>query len=58
MRTLHILKTEPDETTAALIAAFNKAEGQDTELIRIDDSTDYDELIDLIFEHDRVISWW
>lgn len=56
MNILHILKTEPDHTTMSLITALG-GNGEATS-VKIDDSTDYERLIDLIFEHDRVISWW
>lgn len=56
MKTLHILKTDPDDTTMALIEALE--EDGDAKLVMLDDSTDYEGLIDLIFEYDRVISWW
>ena len=54
--TLHILKTKPDNTTMALITALGGNEEET--LVKIDDSTDYEKLIDMIFEHDRVICWW
>lgn len=56
MNTLHILKTLPDSTTMSLITALGG--NKDATLVKIDDSTDYERLIDLIFEHDQVISWW
>jgi hypothetical protein len=58
MKTLHILKSEPDDSTNALISALGTPHGQASTVIRLDDSTDYEELIDIIFEHDRVITWW
>jgi len=58
MKTLHILKTEPDDDTMALVSALSMPNDQESTVVRLDDSTDYEELIDLIFEHDRVISWW
>jgi hypothetical protein len=58
MKILHILKTEPDADTRVLVSALGMAHGQESTVIRLDDSTDYEQLIDLIFEHDRVITWW
>lgn len=58
MKTLHILKTEPDDNTNALISELGMPHGQESTVIRLDDSTDYEELIDIIFEHDKVITWW
>jgi hypothetical protein len=56
MNTLHILKTQPDDTTMSLITAFEG--NKEATLLTLDDSTDYERLIDIIFEHDQVISWW
>jgi hypothetical protein len=58
MKILHILKTEPDDETRALVSAFGMTDGRESIVIRLDDSTDYEQLIDLIFEHDKVITWW
>lgn len=58
MKTLHILKTEPDDNTNALISVLDMPHGQESTVIRLDDSTDYEELIDIIFEHEKVITWW
>lgn len=58
MKILHILKTEPDDATSAIVSALNMPEEPDRTVIRLNDSTDYEQLIDLIFEHDKVITWW
>ena len=58
MKILHILKTEPDDKTNALISAFGMPHSQESTVFRLDDSTDYEELIDTIFEYDKVITWW
>ena len=59
MNVLHILKTETDNNTKTLMSAFNKSEGgQSTEFMLYDEQADYEKLIDLIFEHDKIISWW
>jgi len=56
MSLLHILRSEPDEKTKKLIDIIS--EGEETEVFKLYDSNvDYDELIDLIFENDRVFSW-
>ncbi|RLC31061.1 MAG: hypothetical protein DRH37_03890 [Deltaproteobacteria bacterium] len=55
---LHILKTVPDETTRRLVSALSEPYGEDATVIQLDDSTDYDKLIELVFSHDKVISWW
>ena len=57
MKLLHILKTEPDERTRTLMDILS--EGQETTPYPLYEAdADYGKLIDLIFEHDRVISWW
>jgi hypothetical protein len=59
MNVLHILKTETDNNTKTLMSAFNKSEGwESTEFMLYDELADYEKLIDLIFEHDKIISWW
>jgi hypothetical protein len=57
MTRLHILKSEPDENTRKLIE--NLSGGQEPEIFPLyKGEVDYDKLLDLIFAHDRVISWW
>ena len=59
MNVLHILKTETDNNTKALMSAVNKSEGvTSTEFVLYDEQADFEKLIDLIFEHDKIISWW
>lgn len=57
MKTLHIFKTEPDETTKTLVDVVSQ--GEETTLFELfRDDADYDKLVDLIFEHDKVLTWW
>ena len=57
MKILHILKSEPDGNTKKLIEILSA--GQDSELFPVyKGNVDYGNLLDLIFEHDQVISWW
>ncbi|MBW1900285.1 MAG: hypothetical protein JRJ20_01485 [Deltaproteobacteria bacterium] len=58
MKILHILKTDLDDITNALLSALGTTHGQESTVIRLDDSTDYEKLIDIIFDHDKVITWW
>ena len=60
MKTLHILKTKPDQNTNILMSALgdSQAEEKDTVFELYDARADFEELIELIFEHKRVISWW
>ncbi len=57
MKVLHILKSEPDENTNALIDLLSKGEEASTFSL-YDDEVDYERLIDAIFDHEKVISWW
>ena len=57
MKLLHILKSEPDENNKTLIDILS--EGQNTRVFPLyEEQANYEELIDLIFDHDKVISWW
>jgi len=57
MKTLHILKTEPDNNTNTFLDIISERE--EATLFRLfEEEADYEKLIDLIFEHDKVISWW
>ncbi len=56
MKTLHILKTEPDENTKKLMDILSN--GEETTLFRLYEDEDYEKLIDLVFEHDKTVSWW
>jgi hypothetical protein len=57
MKLLHILKSEPDGDTKRLIEDLSAEE--DSEFFSLyEGEVDYNKLLDLIFERDRVISWW
>jgi hypothetical protein len=57
MKTLHLVKTRPDNNTKTFIDVFS--EGKEATVFNLyEPQTDYDELLDLIFEHDKIISWW
>ena len=57
MQILHILRTRPDETVEMLIRASTNGDRSKTaELFR--DDVVWPHLIDDIFSHDKVISWW
>jgi hypothetical protein len=59
MKILHILKTEPDNTTKALMSAVGGSQVEEATVFELyDDQADCEKLIDLIFEHDKIISWW
>lgn len=57
MKVLFIYKTEPDEITKLLC----KKLGEGNEVIEFnlyDNNVDYNKLLDLVFEADKVITWW
>ena len=57
MKILHIHRSEPDEPTKTLIEILSEGE-EATEYSLYDKNADYEKLIDLIFDHDKVVSWW
>lgn len=57
MKILHILKTEPDEETRTLLDLLSHGEESSTFSLSGPDP-DYAKLLDLIFQNDRIISWW
>ncbi len=59
MKTLHILKTAPDADTKVLMSALGASQDEETNVFKLyEEQVDYEELVDLIFAHDKVISWW
>jgi len=57
MKILHILKTEPDNNTKTFIDILS--EGEEAAIFNLNNpQTNYEELIDLIFEYDKTIVWW
>jgi hypothetical protein len=61
-KTLHILRSEPDEMVFDLVAALADEDGA-TVVCLYDDRVskvpvDWDRLLDDIFSHTRVICWW
>ena len=56
MKTLHLLKSEPDKNTETLIRIVS--EGESTIFKLYEEDADYGRLLDLMFEYERIISWW
>ena len=57
MKLLHVLKSEPDEIIKTLMKS--SSEGNDVQQFELfANDVDYDKLVELIFENDKVISWW
>lgn len=57
MRVLHILRNEPDETVEKLIDGLSE-DWDATVMPLFSCAVDWRRLVDDIFAHDRVISWW
>ncbi len=59
MKTLHILKTEPDSNTKALVSTLDASKDEESTVFKLyEEPVDYESLIDLIFEYDKITSWW
>ena len=56
MRTLHILRSKPDTQVRELMRAV--APDESTEIALYEEAVDYHQLVDELFCHERVISWW
>lgn len=60
-KTLHLLKSEPDDTVVELISAMS-GDGATVVCLYPDDISgnviDWDRLVDDIMAHDKVVSWW
>ncbi len=57
MKLLHVLKSEPDEITKKLMDGLS--EGHEVRQFEMHKSdVDYDQLVELVFDHEKVICWW
>lgn len=57
MKLLHILKSEPDDTTRKLIDIVSE-EKETAEFKLYEEQPDYEKLLDLLFSYEKSISWW
>ena len=57
MKLLHILKSEPDKSVKTLMDMLSAGE-ETTVFALYENNPDYEKLIDLVFEHDKIVSWW
>ena len=57
MKILHILRSRPDDEVGTLMEGLSR-DADTTEIRLYEGDVDYEELVDLIFSHDRVVSWW
>ncbi|GAB6886924.1 hypothetical protein JCM13304A_04220 [Desulfothermus okinawensis JCM 13304] len=56
MKVLHVLKSEPDETTNKLMDIIS---GNDKDIfVLYEENVDWDKFIDEVFSHEKVICWW
>lgn len=58
MKVLHILRSEPDETVERLIDAMTDKSDEATVKPLFKPDVNWSRLVDDIFSHDKVISWW
>ena len=56
MKVLHILKSEAIETVQGFMEAFSDEEVKTVPLF--EGEVDWAELVDDIFDYDKVICWW
>lgn len=55
MKILHILKTEPEESIKKIIEEQKKE--NDIQIVELNKNKDYDFIVRLIEESDKVIAW-
>jgi hypothetical protein len=57
MKILHIFRSQPTEQVLGLVK--NLSEEQESKRFPLyEDKIDYAQLVEEIFSHDKVISWW
>jgi hypothetical protein len=56
MRYLQVIKTPPSASAQVLIAGL--AQGQEVTRFNLYEDQDYAKLVELIFSHEIVQSWW
>ena len=57
MKVLHILKSEPDDTVEKLSERISK-ENKISVAVLYRGEVDWENLVNDIFSHDKVICWW
>lgn len=57
MATLYIMRSAPDAITKKLISELSDGCGA-TVLRLYDTEVDWENVVDLIFDHDHVVCWW
>jgi len=57
MKILYILRTRPDVTVEKFMQTITN--GDQSQVRKLyEDKVDWSKLVDDIFDHDKVISWW
>jgi hypothetical protein len=57
MKVLHVLKSEPDEIVSRLMKQLSE-DNEARQFEMYQGAVDYDKLVELVFEHEKVICWW
>lgn len=57
VKTLHILRSEPDETVEKLSVVISMEDTASVVML-YEDPVNWSALVDEIFDNDRVICWW
>lgn len=57
MKILYILRTRPDVTVEKFMQTVTNGDRADVTAL-YQENMDWSKLVDDIFEHDKVISWW
>lgn len=55
MKVLYLIKQEPDETLKEIMAEHKKT--SEVTVVDLRNDKDYDRIVDLIAQNDKVISW-
>ena len=55
---LHILLSKPDEKQKKLMNSVSQGKSAQFYVLFAKEETEHDQLIDLIFEYDQIITWW
>lgn len=57
MKVLHVLKSEPDEIVSRLMKQLSE-DNEARQFEMYQGKVDYDKLVELVFEYEKVICWW
>ena len=57
MKILYVLRTRPDETVEKFMQTITNGDQSQVRML-YEDKIDWSKLVDDIFDHDKVISWW